>query len=126
MIVALHHAQTTIPVGAEDAARAFYCGTLGLREIPKPPVLARRGGFWLDLGAAQVHVGVQDDVARAASRAHLAFEVRDLAAMRARMTAAGLPVVEGEPIPGLARFESRDPFGNRIEFVERLAAGARS
>ena len=32
----LHHAQITVPKGAEAAARAFYCGVLGLREIAKP------------------------------------------------------------------------------------------
>jgi catechol 2,3-dioxygenase-like lactoylglutathione lyase family enzyme len=120
MIVGLHHAQVTVPRGAEDAARAFYCGTLGLREIPKPARLAVRGGFWLELGAVQVHVGTEDGVARERTRAHLAFEVDDLAAMRTLVTSAGLPVLEGEPIPGLARFETRDPFGNRMEFVQRL------
>jgi len=120
MIVGLHHAQVTVPLGAEDAARAFYCGTLGLREIPKPPRLAVRGGFWLELGGVQVHVGTEDGVARERTRAHLAFEVDDLAAMRTLVTGAGLPVLEGEPIPGLARFETRDPFGNRMEFVQRL------
>jgi len=120
MIVGLHHAQVTIPLGAEDAARAFYCGTLGLREIPKPARLAVRGGFWLEIGPAQVHVGTEDGVARERTRAHLAFEVDDLAAMRTLVAGAGLPVLEGEPIPGLARFETRDPFGNRMEFVQRL------
>jgi catechol 2,3-dioxygenase-like lactoylglutathione lyase family enzyme len=120
MIVGLHHAQVTIPLGAEDAARAFYCGTLGLREIPKPARLAVRGGFWLEIGAVQVHVGTEDGIARERTRAHLAFEVDDLAAMRTLVAGAGLSVLEGEPIPGLARFETRDPFGNRMEFVQRL------
>ena len=122
MIVGLHHAQVTVPPGAEEAARAFYCGTLGLREIPKPARLAVRGGFWLELGAVQVHVGTEDGVARERTRAHLAFEVDDLAAMRTLAEDAGLSVLEGEPIPGLARFETRDPFGNRMEFVQRLEA----
>ena len=28
----LHHAQITIPPGAEGEARAFYCGVLGLAD----------------------------------------------------------------------------------------------
>ena len=31
-----------------------------------------RGGFWLQVGDMQIHVGVEDDVDRAATRAHLA------------------------------------------------------
>ena len=119
MIVGLHHAQVTIPKGAEDEARAFFCGSLGLREIPKPEVLRVRGGFWLECGALQLHVGTEDGVARERTKAHLAFEVDDLAATRALVERLGLPVLDGEPIPGLVRFECRDPFGNRIEFVER-------
>ena len=33
MIVGLHHAQITVPVGAEAEARHFYCGVLGLRLV---------------------------------------------------------------------------------------------
>jgi catechol-2,3-dioxygenase len=47
MIKAVHHAQVSIPVGAEETARAFYCGILGLNEIPKPESIAGRGGFGL-------------------------------------------------------------------------------
>jgi catechol 2,3-dioxygenase-like lactoylglutathione lyase family enzyme len=122
MILGIHHAQLTIPVGAEDAARRFFCGELGLREVPKPSVLARRGGFWLEVGAAQLHVGVEDGVDRRRTKAHVALEVDDLAAVRARLDALGLEIVDGEPIPGLARFEFRDPFGNRMEVVQRIAS----
>ena len=119
MILGLHHAQITIPKGAEGAARRFFCGELGLREIPKPDVLRVRGGFWLALGSVQVHVGTEDDVDRERTKAHLAFEVDDLAATRARIAALGLEIREGERVPGLDRFECRDPFGNRMEFVQR-------
>jgi len=33
MILGLHHAQITVPPGAEAAAREFYCHFLGLAEI---------------------------------------------------------------------------------------------
>jgi catechol 2,3-dioxygenase-like lactoylglutathione lyase family enzyme len=36
MIHAIHHVQITIPRGAEDEARTFYCDLLGLPEIEKP------------------------------------------------------------------------------------------
>ncbi|MFT3709709.1 MAG: VOC family protein [Archangium sp.] len=122
MIVSLHHAQITVPRGAEMAARKFYCEQLGLREIAKPEVLLKRGGFWLELGAVQIHVGTEDGVERKKTKAHLGFEVDDLSEMRTLVDRLGLEVSEGEPLPGLKRFEFRDPFGNRVEFVQRSAS----
>jgi catechol 2,3-dioxygenase-like lactoylglutathione lyase family enzyme len=119
MIVGLHHAQITVPKGAEDEARAFYCGVLGLEETQKPEALAGRGGFWLRVGDAQVHVGTEEGVERRATKAHVAYEVTDITAWRERLERAGVRVLDGVPIPGLDRFEFRDPFGNRVEFVER-------
>ena len=117
MIRRLNHAQISIPIGAEDAARVFYCGVLGLREVPKPTTLVGRGGFWLQVGDMQIHVGVEDKVDRAATRAHLAYEVDDLAAWRTRLVAHGTTILESVPIPGYDRFECRDPFGNRLEVL---------
>ncbi len=118
-IVGLHHAQVCIPRGAEDEARRFYCGRLGLPEIEKPAALAGRGGLWLQVGDRQVHIGTEDGVNRAKSKAHLAYEVDDLAAWRQRLEAAGLAIIEDVPLPDHVRFFVRDPFGNRIEFAQR-------
>jgi len=120
-ILGVHHAQIGIPKGAEDRARAFYCGLLGLHEIPKPASLAGRGGFWLALGALQVHVSIDDGADRKASRAHLGYEVDDLEALRMQLASAGVKVEDRlPPIPGMVRFELRDPFGNRMEFLQRV------
>jgi len=117
-IVGLHHAQICIPVGAEDEARRFYTGVLRLREAPKPDSLAGRGGFWLEVGGGQVHVGTEDGVERSATKAHLAYEVTDLDAWRRHLSDRGIEVEKGVPIPGYRRFEFRDPFGNRVELIE--------
>lgn len=117
-IARLHHAQITIPKGTEDAARKFYCELLGLQEIPKPDSLAGRGGFWVKLADQQIHVGTEDGFDRLSTKAHLAYQVVDLAAWRERLTAYGIVIEEQIPIPGLDRFEFRDPFGNRVEFTE--------
>ncbi len=119
-ILRLHHAQITIPLGQDAAGRAFYCGVLGLREIPKAASLRDRGGFWLRLGDIDLHVGVEDGIDRTATKAHLAYEVDDVAAWRARILAAGLKPLESIPIPGYERFEFRDPFGNRLEMIQTL------
>lgn len=119
-IVRIHHAQITIPAGAEEAGRQFYCGVLGLREIEKPESLQGRGGFWLLVGEQQLHVGTEDGVDRAATKAHLAYEASDLEAWRKRLGQYRVAIQESIPIPGCRRFEIRDPFGNRIEFIQPL------
>ena len=125
MILRVHHAQISIPRGAEEQARRFYCGVLGLREVEKPAPLRDRGGFWLEIGDTQVHVGTEDGVDRAATRAHLAYEVKDLEAWRARLRVEGIDVQDGIAIPGYMRFEFRDPFFNRVEFLQRSSLASR-
>ena len=117
-IIGLHHTQISIPKGAEEAGRAFYCGVLGLPEIEKPQALQGLGGFWLQVGDRQVHVGTEDGVERHATKAHIAYAVDDLAAWRAHLEQHGIAIIEAIPIPGHMRFELRDPFGNRVELTQ--------
>lgn len=116
-IIRLNHVQITIPKGAEAAGRAFYCGLLGLPEIDKPESLRGRGGFWLQLGAIEVHVGTESGFDRQTTKGHIAYEVDDLPAWRAIINREGLTIHESVPIPGYDRFEFRDPFGNRVEMI---------
>ena len=117
-IIRLHHAQITIPHGAEEQARQFYCHLLGLPEIEKPETLQGRGGFWLQVGERQVHVGTEDGVNRDATKAHLAYQVDDVDAWQRLLEEHGITVLDSVPIPGYKRFECRDPFGNRMEFIQ--------
>ena len=119
-LLRVHHVQITIPKDAEDEARSFYCGVLGLNEIPKPDALVGRGGFWLVIGDTQVHVGVEDGLERAASKAHVAYLVEDLGSWRRKLSECGVKILDGIPISGYERFEFRDPFGNRVEMLELL------
>jgi putative intracellular protease/amidase/catechol 2,3-dioxygenase-like lactoylglutathione lyase family enzyme len=119
MIRGINHVQLTVPRGAEEEAPHFYCQTLGLPEIEKPAILAGRGGLWLQVGDRQVHIGVEDGVDRRFTKAHVAYEVVDLSGWKAKLTVLGIEVEESIPIPGYDRFEFRDPFGNRVEFMER-------
>jgi len=120
-IEGLHHAQITIPIGTEEEGRRFYCGIMGLVEIEKPEALQHRGGFWLQVGDRQVHVGTEDGVERKASKAHLAYQVDDVTTWRSYLEQHGITVLESISIPGFARFEARDPFGNRFECIQPLA-----
>ncbi len=120
MILNLHHAQITIPKGKEDKAREFYCDLLGLKEIPKPNELQGRGGFWLGLDGFQIHIGTEDDFDRTKTKAHLAYLVEDLDNWREKLESENIKVLEGISIPNLRRFEFRDPFGNRVEFLQNI------
>jgi catechol 2,3-dioxygenase-like lactoylglutathione lyase family enzyme len=114
----IHHVQITVSPTDMDRARAFYCDVLGLPEVEKPDSLKPRGGFWLALGGQQIHVGVEDRSDHAPTKAHVAYEVGDLATWRAWLAAAGVELRESIPIPGFTRFEFRDPFGNRVEMIQ--------
>lgn len=118
MITGYDHVQIAIPKGMEETGRAFYGGALGMTETPKPPVLAARGGCWFTAGAAVLHLGVEEPFAPA-RKAHPAFLVTDLDGLRSRLEADGHECVDtsGE-IPGVRRFHTADPFGNRLEFQQ--------
>jgi catechol 2,3-dioxygenase-like lactoylglutathione lyase family enzyme len=118
MITGLDHVQLAMPRGQEERARSFYAGLLGMTELPKPPVLAARGGCWFTSGTAMLHLGVEEPFAPA-RKAHPALLTDDLDGLAAALAAAGHACVtaDGE-IPGVRRFHTRDPFGNRVEFQQ--------
>jgi hypothetical protein len=117
-ITALDHVQLAMPPGGEAEARVFYAGLLGIPEIPKPPVLAVRGGCWFESEAVKIHLGIERDF-RPARKAHPALVVEDLSALQRALQAAGYPVHPGESVSGWNRVFVDDPFGNRIELMER-------
>ena len=121
MITGIHHVQITVPNGEEEAAREFYCGTLQLAEVEKPDALKSRGGFWFAVGDRQVHVGTEEGVDRRATKAHVAYAVDDIEAWRKKLTALGIRIEQGIPIPGYSRFEFRDPFGHRVEMIQLIS-----
>jgi catechol 2,3-dioxygenase-like lactoylglutathione lyase family enzyme len=116
----IHHVQLACPPGSEAALRAFYHGVLGLDEIPKPAALAARGGCWFRGHGIELHLGVEQDF-RPARQAHPGLLVRDLDGWAARLAAAGYPVRPDGDFPGLRRFYSEDPLGNRLEFLEPVS-----
>jgi catechol 2,3-dioxygenase-like lactoylglutathione lyase family enzyme len=117
-IVGIHHAQITVSKSDESRAREFYCGLLGLPEIEKPAALKSRGGFWIKVGDRNLHIGVEENVNRSATKAHIAYEVDDVTAWRKKLADNGIPSLDSIPLEGFDRFEFRDPFGNRVEFIQ--------
>lgn len=121
MIVGIDHVQVAITSGGEAKARDFYGRVLGLAEIEKPRALGARGGVWFACGSQQLHCGVEDPVAP--SRRHPALLTDDIDAARETLAAAGFPVIPDDLVPGVARFYTEDPFGNRLEIMQRQRVG---
>ncbi|MCP9208518.1 VOC family protein [Streptomyces cucumeris] len=119
MIAALDHVQLAAPPGSEAALRAYYGEVLGMTEIPKPPVLAARGGVWFQTGPVQLHLGIEQDF-RPARKAHPGLRVTGIEEFAARLIERGAPVTWDGDLPGHRRFTSEDPVGNRLEFLEPL------
>jgi len=113
---AIDHVQLAMPAEEEDRARAFYGALLGMKEVPKPAELAKRGGCWFECGPVQVHLGVEADF-RPARKAHLALRCFDYDGLVARVRSAGVKVQEDSNIPGVRRCHIFDPFGNRVELI---------
>ena len=119
-ILAIDHVQLAMPVGEDEKARTFFVGVLGFTEIPKPAQLAGRGGAWFEAGTVQLHIGVETDF-RPARKAHPAFRVDDLEALIAKARSAGIETDTSQPpLDGYKRAHVFDPFGNRIELMEKL------
>jgi len=87
--------------------------------VEKPEHLQRRGGCWFASKHVQVHLGVDPEFAPA-RRAHPAFLVSSLAVLQRRLQDAGVKIVWDTQVSGHERFYAADPFGNRLEFMERI------
>jgi catechol 2,3-dioxygenase-like lactoylglutathione lyase family enzyme len=120
VITALDHVQLAAPAGSEDRLRAYYVDVLGMTEIPKPPVLAARGGCWFRHGPVQLHLGIEEDF-RPAKKAHPGLRVTGIEAYAARLESHGAKVTWDGDLPGHRRFSSWDPVGNRLEFLEPVS-----
>ena len=76
--------------------------------------------MWFALGdGRQLHIGVERQFV-AAAKAHPALAAADARALRTladRLTGAGARVDWDEALPGVMRFYTADPFGNRLELL---------
>jgi catechol 2,3-dioxygenase-like lactoylglutathione lyase family enzyme len=115
--VRVDHVQLAMPEGEEERARRFYCGVLGLTEVPRPADIAVRGGAWYASGSVAVHLGIDEPFAPA-KKAHPAFVCADYDALLERLREHDVAIVPAGPTPeGKPRCHVSDPFGNRIELI---------
>jgi catechol 2,3-dioxygenase-like lactoylglutathione lyase family enzyme len=117
-VLGLDHVQIAAPPGCESQARWFFGELLGCNEIEKPAPLAERGGVWFAVGPLQLHVGVESEFSPA-RKAHVALRVGGdaLQPLAERIAAVGLPVRWDADLPGVRRFYTEDPWGNRVELL---------
>jgi catechol 2,3-dioxygenase-like lactoylglutathione lyase family enzyme len=119
-ILSIDHVQIALPASQEEKARKFYINLLGFSEIPKPPELSKRGGIWFQSENVQLHLGVEADF-KPARKAHPAFLVDDLEALITKFQNAEYEIDTSQPpLNGYKRAHVFDPFGNRIELMEKL------
>jgi catechol 2,3-dioxygenase-like lactoylglutathione lyase family enzyme len=120
-VAGLDHVQVAAPPGCEADARRFYGELLGLPEIEKPAPLAARGGVWFACGPQQLHVGVDAQFAPAL-KAHPALAVSALDELATTLECAGMTVTWDDTLPGVPRFFTADPWGNRLELLAAKGA----
>jgi catechol 2,3-dioxygenase-like lactoylglutathione lyase family enzyme len=117
-VIGIDHVQLAMPAGQEEQARSFYGEVLGLPEIPKPADLARRGGCWFESTRVKIHLGVDKNF-HPATRAHPGLLVDDLQDISARCRERGFEMVPGGSLQGYERVFVNDPFGNRLELLQK-------
>jgi catechol 2,3-dioxygenase-like lactoylglutathione lyase family enzyme len=112
MILGLDHVAIPMPAGREEEAVAFYAGILGLQELEKPPLLGTRGGVWFRVAdGRQLHLQSESQFTPL-ERPHPAF-VCDV-----DQVGRVIALDWDDAIPHRRRGYAKDPFGNRIEFIE--------
>jgi predicted metal-dependent hydrolase/catechol 2,3-dioxygenase-like lactoylglutathione lyase family enzyme len=109
-LLGIDYITLTMPAGREREAEAFYAGVLGI-----PLVDRADDGLWFERGDLRVRLAVEAGFVPLGSL-HPAFSVRSLADIAGRVRRAGHRIEWQECI---TRAFVTDPFGNRIELVER-------
>jgi catechol 2,3-dioxygenase-like lactoylglutathione lyase family enzyme len=118
MITGLDHIQISIPAGRLAQALQFYENTLGFTRVPKPAELSQTGA-WLEQGGISLHLGEEENFATD-GRAHPAFKVSDVQALMDACIAAGYKHRWDNGPAGYKRGSVFDPFGNRVELMQKL------
>ena len=97
-------------------AKAFYGGLLGLQEIPRPASFTF-GGAWYQIGPEVLHLVAREEIFAPAPH-HFCLWVEDVKKTADVVSGAGYQVIWDTKykIPGIDRFFTRDPDGNRVEF----------
>lgn len=117
-ILKIDHVQIAIPWGKVADALSFYEGVLQFVRIPKPAELDQNGA-WLTQSPVNLHLGEAKEF-EAAREAHPALLVDNIDQLLENTKRAGCQLrIETGPT-GYKRASVFDPFGNRIELMQKL------
>lgn len=111
----LDHILITVPIGKREEARNFYSRTMGLEEIEGNHP---NSALWFHIAGIELHIIEEEKGDLYAN--HPAFEIKGLEATRSYFLEKGVEISYSSKIEGRERFFIRDPFDNRIEFIEFL------
>lgn len=104
----------TVNVVDLQKAQAFYGGLFHLNEIPRPESFTFPG-CWYRIGQVDLHLVVKPKRDEDSAR-HFCLWVKDVHGAAEQVQAAGFPVKWDDfKIPGIDRFFTKDPDGNRLE-----------
>jgi len=124
LISGFDHVRVHAPPDGRENARWFYGGLLGLTEMAVPETILSDSSprrFELADGR-QLHVTFGPASGGSPAVGHLAFRVESATAVCDRLRANGFDAhTDAGANPHEVRCFCRDPFGNRLEFVERTA-----
>ncbi len=118
----LHHVTISISPRGIAQARMFYGEILGFKEIPRVanPLSPSEEGLWFQVGERQLHIAIEHFPERINTMAHVAYRVSNVDELIARLKANAFVCDEAIVLNGHRRTKLRDPFGNRIEFLQKL------
>lgn len=111
-----------VPVADQDAALAFWTGTLGFQT--RIDGAFGEGGRWIEVAPEGAGTSLALVPGKPGSGGEVSFDTDDAAGDHADMLAKGVDadaelIVMGDYVPPMFTF--RDPDGNRFRVVERPA-----
>jgi catechol 2,3-dioxygenase-like lactoylglutathione lyase family enzyme len=110
----VNHVHITTPEELEDEVVEWYEDCLGLERLEKPEG-TRQHGAWFRAGDQQIHVSYDEH--NPPKDAHFGLVVDDLNEVITVLRERGCHIEQAAIIPGRHRCYTRDPAGNRIEFL---------
>ena len=126
----LHH--VSIAVKGVERSKQFYCGVLGMKDVPRPKHYDF-GGAWFRAGTYEVHLIQEKDAVQAPGdppisptarrdltfARHFCFRVADMDATIKTLEENDIPIAAG-PRPrgdGASQLYIYDPDGHMVELV---------
>ncbi|MGY0684394.1 hypothetical protein ACW7DJ_07115 [Mammaliicoccus sciuri] len=76
------------------------------------------GGVWFNINQIDLHIGIEEGF-EPLKKAHPAINVENLEDLKEHLTNEKIEFKADNRFPGANRIHLLDPFGNRLEFIEK-------